>query len=63
MSAREFLNRARGLSFLDFHQVRFLGASRWPKFRDDPIGFLIRADDSTVDQIWAALEADQAVAA
>ncbi len=63
MTSREFLNRARGLHCLDFDQVRFLGAERWPLFRNDPIGFLIRADDATADQIWAALEKDQSVTA
>lgn len=53
-----FMNALRILKSLDAHEVGLEG-SRWLKFRDDPVGFLIRADDSTANAIWLAIESRQ----
>ena len=44
------------LRSLDWHEIRDLSIGDWGKFRSDPHGYLIRADDSQADAIWAAVE-------
>jgi hypothetical protein len=39
--------------------VPFISDERWPKFRDDPVEFYLRADEPTQDQIWALIEVRQ----
>ena len=48
------------LRSLDWHEISGgsygLSIGDWGKFRSDPHGYLIRADDSQADAIWAAVE-------
>ena len=44
-------------SSLDLHELGELAPfSNWPSFREDPHGFLARADDRQAALIWAAVE-------
>jgi hypothetical protein len=54
-----FINRIRSLHNLDKDAVPFLAAGEWVQFRDDPVKFLIRANDETAAAICAAVEARQ----
>jgi hypothetical protein len=58
MDLHTFLNRARQLHCLD--SVPGLTGERLRAFHENPIRFLIRADDATGRAIWAAVEAEQA---
>jgi hypothetical protein len=58
-----FINRIRSLHCLDKYAVPFLTSGEWVQFRDDPIKFLVRANDETADRICAAVEARQSTPA
>lgn len=55
MEMMKFHNLLRVLHGIDLSEVEFLG-DRWPKFRDDPVRFFLRADDETAREIWLAME-------
>lgn len=55
MTLPEFHNLLRVLHGIDLSEVEFLG-DRWPKFRDDPVRFFLRADDEAARGIWEAME-------
>ncbi|MDE2104465.1 MAG: hypothetical protein KGL39_44935 [Patescibacteria group bacterium] len=55
-SLHEFLNRVRILQSTVPLEVPFLAARQWTSFRDDPVRFLLRADDETAQRIWNAVE-------
>lgn len=54
-----FLNRLRSLFNIDRHALPELSAEQWPKFRDAPVDYLIRADDGQADAIWREVERRQ----
>jgi hypothetical protein len=56
---RMFLNRLRSLFNIDSAQLPELSASEWPRFRDDPVKFLMRAGDAQTDAIWREVERRQ----
>lgn len=56
MTQRQFLNALRILHSIDQHELPDLAREDWPRFRDDPVRFLLRADDPTSDAIWRAIE-------
>jgi hypothetical protein len=60
MTQAEFSNTLRKLFNLDHSDVPFLSATQWPKFRDDPVRFFIKADDETLDRLWTRLQATRA---
>lgn len=60
MTHREFRNLICRLHNLDRSDVPFLSENDWPKFRDDPVRFFLRAGDGKADRIWAALVEDAA---
>jgi hypothetical protein len=54
-----FVNRIRSLHNLDRDDVSFLASGQWVQFRNDPVKFLICANDDTAAAICAAVEARQ----
>jgi hypothetical protein len=60
MTRAAFLNRVRSLSNIDQDQLPELSADQWPRFRDDPVRFFTRADDTQADAIWREVEKRQA---
>lgn len=59
MNANQFANALRILRNIDQFEVKFLTTSQWPKFRDDPYVFMMRADGPTLEKIWAIVESRQ----
>lgn len=63
MTRREFRNALNILRSIDKSELVDAGAiseadtKRWERFRDDPAGFLVKADDATGDAIWRIVEA------
>ena len=55
----EFLNRARSLHNIDRDQLPEMTDGEWPIFRDDPVRFLMRADDFLAAEIWREVERRQ----
>jgi hypothetical protein len=53
---RKFINQVKILRSLDRDEIG-MQQHEWSKFRDDPIHFLVRANDQTADLIWAAVVA------
>ncbi len=56
-----FLNRVRKLHCIDRHHLVEAGAMskdspEWPTFRDNPVGWLLRADDDRAAKVWALTE-------
>ena len=54
--AQRFINVVRKLHNLDKYLVLFLTYEKWRAFRDNPINFLMRCDDETLEMIWKAME-------
>lgn len=52
MELAEFHNTIRKLYNVDHHVIPWMSDADWPKFRDDPVRFFIRADDATADRLW-----------
>lgn len=58
MNLRDFHNGIRVLFNIDAHDFTEAGLEmrHWPTFRDDPVGFFLRADDETADKLFAIVE-------
>jgi len=55
MTSGQFVNNLRILRSIDKFEVKFLTARQWIKFRDDPYLFMMRADDPTIEKLWAVI--------
>ena len=51
MTKSGFRSALCSMSFIDASQVPELG-TRWPRFRDDPVGYFLRCSDVDSDAIW-----------
>ncbi len=56
-----FLNRVRKLHCIDCYQlvdagVMPKGSEEWFTFRENPVGWLLRADDDRAAKVWALTE-------
>jgi hypothetical protein len=54
-----FLNRVRSLFNIDRNQAPEMTTAEWARFRDDPVHFLMRADDFLAAAIWREVEKRQ----
>ena len=62
MNQHQFLNRLLSLYNIDADRLPELSRAEWPKFRDDPVRFLIRqATEGQQTAIWREIEARQPV--
>ena len=57
MNRLAFQEAVRRLHCIDFDPLVAAGIMaaddpRWREFRDNPVGFMIRADDETADKLW-----------
>lgn len=60
MNQHQFLNRLLSLYNIDADRLPELSQAEWPKFRDDPVHFLIRlATENQRTAIWREIEARQ----
>ena len=55
MDLREFHNLLRVMRNIDQHEVPFLTAEEWVRFRDNPYNFFIRCDDATCYALWTVM--------
>jgi hypothetical protein len=55
----EFVNELRRLHCIDGWYIPELSPERQQRFVDNPVQFLIRADDETQEAIWRAMERDR----
>ena len=61
---RKFLNRVRILYCIDGHEIETamqctglqMDAERWRRFRENPVGFMIQADDASQRALWSIIE-------
>lgn len=51
-----FLNTAKRLRCIDFHQLGGMTGGQFKSLRDDPIGFLMHADADLQAIVWRAVE-------
>jgi len=59
-----FLNRVRILHCVDGYEIEDamqstglqMDAERWRRFRDNPVGFMIQADDASQRALWSIIE-------
>lgn len=56
MTMHVFRNQAKKLRFIDRDEVPFLNEKEWTAFRDDPLGYFMRADDLTANRIWDSMK-------
>jgi len=54
MTQGQFHNGLRLLNSIDAHELG--DPEWWPRFRDDPYRFFIKADDGQVEIIWNAMK-------
>lgn len=52
----EFSARLRSLFNIDHADVKWITPIEYQRFARDPVGFFIRADDETQEQIWTVVE-------
>lgn len=55
MELQDFHNTVRKLFNVDHSAVPWMSEDDWPKFRDDPVRFFIKADDETADRLWSII--------
>ncbi len=59
-----FLNRARILYCIDGYEIEDamqstglqMDGERWRRFRENPVGFMVAADDATQKALWSIIE-------
>ena len=56
MNMKNFDNRLRALYNIDSYRLPELPEHRWIAFRDDPVGFWLRCEDTMREAIWREIE-------